>query len=161
MTGGASDEAIRYATALLAVLAPSPARAVGAAAPRPHRPTAAAANGYAGPSRRARSPTVHLRRYPGTAPDAATFPLTLTDGTGQSVTIAAPPAKIASLDAAHTEILYAIGAGDQVSADDNYSDCPDAAAALPHIDSFNISLEAITAQQPDLVILGFTAGRTS
>ncbi len=96
--------------------------------------------------------------HPGTAPAASTFPLTLTDGTGQSVTIAAPPAKIASLDAAHTEILYAIGAGDQVSADDNYSDCPDAAAALPHIDSFNISLEAITAQQPDLVILGFTAG---
>ncbi len=93
-----------------------------------------------------------------TTADASAFPVTVTDGTGSSVTIAAPPTKIASLDAAHTEVLYAIGAGGQVAADDNYSDCPAAAKSLPHIDSFNISLEAITAQQPDLVVLGFTAG---
>jgi iron complex transport system substrate-binding protein len=95
--------------------------------------------------------------HPSKTVDASAFPVTVTDGTGVSVTLAAPPTKIASLDAAHTEVLYAIGAGGQIAADDNYSDCPAAAASLPHIDSFNISLEAITAQQPDLVVLGFTA----
>ncbi len=95
--------------------------------------------------------------HPSTAADASAFPVTVTDGTGVSVTLARPPAKIASLDAAHTEVLYAIGAANQVAAVDNYSDCPSAASALPKIDSFNISLEAITAQQPDLVVLGFTA----
>jgi iron complex transport system substrate-binding protein len=93
--------------------------------------------------------------HPATTADASAFPVTVTDGAGNSVTITAPPASIASLDGAHTEILYAIGAGDQVSAVDNFSDCPAAAASLPKIDSFNVSLEAITAQHPDLVILGF------
>jgi iron complex transport system substrate-binding protein len=95
--------------------------------------------------------------HPSTTAAAAAFPVTVTDGTGASVTIAAPPARIASLDAAHTEVLYAIGAANQVAAVDNFSDCPVAASSLPKIDSFNISLEAITAQQPDLVVLGFTA----
>ncbi|MEO8457343.1 MAG: ABC transporter substrate-binding protein [Chloroflexota bacterium] len=94
--------------------------------------------------------------HKGTTPDASAFPVTVTDGTGVSVTLTAPPEHVASLDAAHTEVLFAIGAGDQVSAVDNYSDCPTSAAALPKIDSFNISLEAITAQNPDLVVLGFT-----
>jgi iron complex transport system substrate-binding protein len=95
--------------------------------------------------------------HPATTLDASGFPVTVTDGTGVSVTLAAPPAKIASLDAAHTEVLYAIGAANQVAAVDNYSDCPAAASSLPKVDSFNISLEAITAQNPDLVVLGFTA----
>jgi iron complex transport system substrate-binding protein len=96
--------------------------------------------------------------HPGTAADASAFPMTVTDGTGVSVTLAAPPAKMASLDAAHTEVLYAIGAGSQVAAVDKYSNCPAAASSLPKIDSFNISLETITAEHPDLVVLGFTAG---
>jgi iron complex transport system substrate-binding protein len=96
--------------------------------------------------------------HPGTAADASTFPMTVTDGTGARVTLSAPPTHIASLDAAHTEVLYAIGAGGQVAAVDKYSDCPAAASSLPKIDSFNVSLEAITAQHPDLVVLGFTAG---
>src|ERR1700674_3326350 len=96
--------------------------------------------------------------HPGTAAATSAFPVTVTDGTGVSLTLAVPPAKIASLDAAHTEVLYAIGAGSQVAAVDKYSDCPAAASSLPKIDSFNISLEAITAQHPDLVVLGFTAG---
>jgi len=93
-----------------------------------------------------------------TAPDASDFPVTVTDSSGNTVTIAEPPEKIASLDAAHTEVLYAIGAGDQVSAVDNFSDCPTAATSLPKLDSFTVSLEAITAQDPDLVIIFYDPG---
>jgi iron complex transport system substrate-binding protein len=93
--------------------------------------------------------------HPNTTPNAAAFPMTVLDGVGRSVTFTAPPASIASLDGAHTEILYAIGAGGQVSSVDNFSDCPSEASSVPKIDAFNISLEAITAQHPDLVVLGF------
>lgn len=93
--------------------------------------------------------------HPGTAADASTFPVTVTDGVGNTVTLTTPPASIASLDAAHTEILYAIGAAPELKAVDKTSDCPAAAASLPKVDAFNPSVEAITALHPDLVILGF------
>lgn len=92
-------------------------------------------------------------------PDASYFPVTITDGEGTEVTIEEPPQKIASLDAAHTEILYAIGAGGQVSAVDNTSNCPMEAQALSaRVDAFSPSLEAITGLEPDLVITAFDTG---
>lgn len=93
-----------------------------------------------------------------TPPDASAFPVTVTDTAGNSVTLDAPPTKIASLDAAHTEILFAIGAGGQVSAVDNTSDCPTSVQLLPQVDAFTPSLEAITALEPDLVVLFYDGG---
>ena len=97
------------------------------------------------------------KAYPGTEPDASNFPLRLADDGGRQVDFAAPPSKIVSLSAAAVEVLYAIGAGDQLVAGDLYSDCPAAATELEHLDSFTPSVEAITALEPDLVILGFPA----
>jgi iron complex transport system substrate-binding protein len=98
-------------------------------------------------------------QHAGTQPDASYFPVTLTDGDGTEVTIEEPPQKIVSLDAAHTEILFAIGAGDQVSAVDNTSNCPLQVQALSaRVDAFNPSLEAITGLEPDLVITAFDIG---
>jgi iron complex transport system substrate-binding protein len=94
--------------------------------------------------------------YPGTEPDTAAFPLEETDDSGASVSFEAPPETIVSLSAAHVEVLYAIGAGDQLIAGDLYSDCPTAAAELEQVDSFAPSVEAITALEPNLVILGFS-----
>ena len=93
--------------------------------------------------------------YPATPPDASAFPLSEKDGSGATLTFDAPPSKIVSLSAAHVEVLYAIGAGGQLLAGDKFSDCPKAAAALEHVDSFTPSVEAITALQPDLVVLAF------
>lgn len=97
------------------------------------------------------------KEYPGTEPDASNFPLRLADDSGKQVDIDAPPSRIVSLSAAHVEVLYAIGAGDQLVAGDLFSDCPAAAEELEHVDSFTPSVEAITALEPDLVILGFPA----
>ncbi len=82
------------------------------------------------------------REYPGTAPDASGFPLEVTDDNGETLTLEAPPAAIVSLSAAHVEVLYAIGAGDQLVAGDKFSDCPKAASELEHLDSFQPSVEA-------------------
>jgi iron complex transport system substrate-binding protein len=96
--------------------------------------------------------------YPGTTPDASNFPLRLADDTGEQVELEVPPSKIVSLSAAHVEVLYAIGAGDQLVAGDLFSDCPAAAAELPQVDSFAPSVEAITALEPDLVLMFFDPG---
>jgi iron complex transport system substrate-binding protein len=96
--------------------------------------------------------------YPGTEPDASNFPLRLADDTGVVVELPEPPQAIVSLSAAHVEVLYAIGAGDQVAAGDNHSNCPVAAQELPHVDSFNPSVEAITGLEPDLVFMFYEPG---
>jgi iron complex transport system substrate-binding protein len=92
------------------------------------------------------------------APGAAAFPVELTDSVDNVVTLEAPPERLVSLSAGHTEILYAIGAGDQVAAVDNTSDCPAAAADLPKVDAFSPSVEAIADLNPDLVVIFFDPG---
>jgi cobalamin transport system substrate-binding protein len=94
--------------------------------------------------------------YPETEPDPAAFPVQAQDDTAANVSFEAPPEAIISLSAAHVEVLYAIGAGDQLIAGDLFSDCPAAAEELEHLDSFTPSVEAITALEPDLVVLGFS-----
>jgi iron complex transport system substrate-binding protein len=89
------------------------------------------------------------------APDASAFPVDVTDSVDNTVTLEAPPQRIASLSAGHTEILYAIGAGDQVAAVDITSDCPAATADLPKENAFAPSVETIASVDPDLVIIFF------
>jgi iron complex transport system substrate-binding protein len=93
-----------------------------------------------------------------TEADASAFPLEVTDSVGNTVSLEAPPQRVASLSAGHTEILYAIGAGDQVAAVDSTSDCPQAVNDLPKVDAFTPSVEAIADLQPDLVVIFFDPG---
>lgn len=86
-----------------------------------------------------------------------TFTVVVTSDRG-STTIAASPRRIAALSATHVEMLFAIGAGDQVIAGDLYSNYPDEAAGLTLVDSFNLNLEALIDLDPDLVILSFDPG---
>ncbi len=63
--------------------------------------------------------------------------------------------RIVSLSPTHTEILFAIGAGDQVVAVDEFSDYPTEALELPHeLSGFEPNVEAIAAYEPDLVVTG-------
>ena len=93
-----------------------------------------------------------------TAPDAGAFPVEVTDSVGNAVTLHEPPRHIVSLSAGHTETLYAIGAGDQVTAVDNTSDCPSAVNDLPKVDAFAPSVEQIAGLEPDLVVIFFDPG---
>jgi iron complex transport system substrate-binding protein len=81
------------------------------------------------------------------------YPLTIVDTVGREVTIEAQPQHIASLSPAATEILFAIGAGDQVIAVDMFSNYPEEATARQQLDAFQPNLEAIAAVGPDLVLL--------
>src|SRR4030065_69485 len=72
--------------------------------------------------------------------------------------IPAAPQRIVSASASHTEMLYAIGAGPQVVATDQFSDYPAPAAATPKLDAFNLGVEAVASFDPDLVVLSYDPG---
>lgn len=76
------------------------------------------------------------------------------DGLGREVTLSAPAIAIVSLAPSNTEILYAIGAGDQVVGRDELSDFPEEAKAVDSVGGSmgDFSTEAIVALQPDLVL---------
>jgi iron complex transport system substrate-binding protein len=92
------------------------------------------------------------------APTSVEYPLTLTDSKDRSITLEAAPQRIASLSPAATEILFAIGAGDQVAAVEMFSNYPPAARVLPQLDAYQPSVEAIAAEEPDLVLVYFDPG---
>ena len=84
------------------------------------------------------------------------FPVTVEDMNG-SVTIEARPVSIVSLSATATEMLFAMGAGDQVVAVDEYSNYPDEAPTTS-LTGFNPSIEAILTYGPDLVVASWDPG---
>jgi len=64
------------------------------------------------------------------------------------------PERIVSIAPTHTETLFAIGAGDQVVAVDQFSYYPPETADLPNeLSSFEPNVEAIAAFEPALVVL--------
>lgn len=69
-----------------------------------------------------------------------------------SVTLAQQPKKIVSLSPTTTEMLFAIGAGTQVTAVDDQSNYP-AEAPKTDLSGFKPNAEAIAAKNPDLVVL--------
>ncbi len=93
---------------------------------------------------------------PSPTTEAPAFPVTI--GTGKdAVTIDEEPAAIVSLSPTATEMLFAIGAGDQVVAADEYSDYP-AEAPDTKLSGLDTNIEAIVSYEPDLVVLQFDPG---
>jgi iron complex transport system substrate-binding protein len=93
-----------------------------------------------------------------TAPIASTtlvesgpFPVTV-DAANGSVTIASPPTAIVSLSPTGTEMLFAVGAGDQVVAVDEFSYYPEE-APVTDLSGFTPNIEAIAEYAPDLVVV--------
>jgi iron complex transport system substrate-binding protein len=97
-------------------------------------------------------PSASSRSSParGSVSAAASFPVTVHAANGR-VTISREPTRIVSVSPTATEDLFAIGAGEQVTAVDKNSDYPPAA---PHtrLDSYQLNVEAIANYRPDLVI---------
>ncbi len=104
-----------------------------------------------------------------TSTPTATDSPTSTDAPGDSAATATEPAsgsapgsipidpdapqRIISLSPTATEMLFAIGAGDQVIAVDPFSNYPDEAAAkMTELSAFEPNVEAIAGYEPDLVI---------
>ena len=85
-------------------------------------------------------------------PVATEPPPTATDAADDEAADAVP-SKIISLSPSATEMLFAIGAGDQVLAVDDQSNYPaEAEAKMTDLSGFAPNVEAIAAFEPDLVI---------
>ena len=79
--------------------------------------------------------------------------ISVTDSLGQAVTLAAPAQRIVSLAPSNTEILYAVGAGQQVVGRDDFSDYPAEVTQVKTVGGNPYNLEEIVALKPDLVLL--------
>lgn len=78
-----------------------------------------------------------------------------------STLYAKPAERIVTLTPHITELVYAIGAGDNIIATDDASDWPPQVKHLPHVANYqSINVEALLALKPDLVIVwGFSQRR--
>ncbi|HEX7248311.1 MAG TPA: ABC transporter substrate-binding protein [Actinomycetota bacterium] len=88
--------------------------------------------------------------------EAASFPVTLQTVDGP-VMIADRPSAIVSLSPTATEMLFAIGAGEQVVAVDDQSDFPEGVPTTD-LSGFEPNIEAIVAYDPDLVVVANDIG---
>jgi iron complex transport system substrate-binding protein len=93
---------------------------------------------------------------PPTPPLATATPavITLDDGLGGQLQLTQAARRIVSLAPSNTEILFAVGAGAQVVAREDFSNYPEEATAIPSVGG-NMgvySMEQIVALQPDLVL---------
>lgn len=82
---------------------------------------------------------------------AGAFPVKVTTA-GGTTRIARRPVAIMCLSPSSTEMLYAIGAGPQVKAVDQYSDYPPGTPRTT-LSALTPNIEAIVARKPDLVIV--------
>lgn len=100
----------------------------------------------------------------GTAGSAAGgFPLTYTDAGGTEVTLEERPERIVSLFAVNNDTLFAIGAGDQIVAVDDFTTVPRGEDPKPSIGggaNFQFNVERIVSLRPDLVISSFGVAET-
>jgi iron complex transport system substrate-binding protein len=87
------------------------------------------------------------------------FPVTI-DAAGGSVVLERRPERIISLSPTATEMLFAIGAGDQVVAVDDQSDYPPEAPTT-ELSGLEPNIEAIAGYEPDLVVASDAAGLKS
>lgn len=77
----------------------------------------------------------------------------VTDGTGRTVTLPAPPRRIVSLVPGVTEMLFAVGADDRLVGRTDFCDYPPAARGKPSVGgTVSPSLEMLVSLKPDLVI---------
>jgi iron complex transport system substrate-binding protein len=91
----------------------------------------------------------------GTAPAVRpTAAIAVVDDAGDTVRLAAPARRIASLIPATTELLFALGLGPAVVGRTTWCDYPAEAARVPSLgDGLQPNLEAVLGARPDLVVL--------
>lgn len=95
----------------------------------------------------------------GDLPEAGVYPMTLTDGIGNTVVIEEEPDKIASLSPSCTEILYELGLGDKIVGVSTWCTYPEETAKVAKIgDTFSVNIEKLIEMETDLVFVSGHAG---
>lgn len=110
-------------------------------------------------------PTSPSLPSPGTAagtPSPSLPPATLTDDDGVTLTIEEPPDRIVTWAPSNTEILFALGLGDQVvGVSGPFDDYPSEATDIEQVagaGGVEPNVEVVVGLEPDLVLNGFLGG---
>ncbi len=89
----------------------------------------------------------------GAAAALATFPLTVSDALGRTVTLAHQPQRIISLAPSITEILFALGLDDRIAGISDADDYPpDRIKGKPRIGGVQVNVEMLVGLRPDLIL---------
>ncbi|MDR2633461.1 MAG: ABC transporter substrate-binding protein [Treponema sp.] len=95
--------------------------------------------------------------------EQSAFPLSIRDVLGRSLSVPAAPRRVVSLSPGVTEILFAIGAGDQVVGLTEYCNYPPETASRTKVGGFSgitVNMETLARLKPDMVIISaFMHGR--
>ena len=93
--------------------------------------------------------------------DETSFPLTLIDAVGNEITFEAPPAKIVSMAASNTEILFELGLHEEIVGVGDYDDYPAEANEKEKIGGQQFNVEKIVSMNPEIVFaheIGLSTG---
>ena len=139
---------------------PQPEATAASTSPTTQAPTTTAATTTtASPTTTAAEPTTTVAPTTTEAPTTTTLAPTTSTTTAPAfpvtvdgVVIPEQPTAIVSLSPTATEMLFAVGAGDQVIAVDEFSNYPPE-APVTELSGFRPNLEAIAAYGPDLVVM--------
>ena len=85
---------------------------------------------------------------------ATPTPIHIVDGLNRSIELDQPAQRVIALAPSLTEVLFAVGAGNQVVGRDSFANFPESVKDLPDIGGNNgvYNYEAITSLKPDLVL---------
>lgn len=83
-----------------------------------------------------------------------TYPINITDGLGNSITIDKEPERLVSIDPSQTEILFALGLDEKIVGVSNFCDYPVEALEKEKVgDAFAVNVEKIIELDPDIVFI--------
>lgn len=80
------------------------------------------------------------------------FPVTVTDATGEKITIEEEPQRIVSIMPSNTEVAFALGVGDKIIGVLKWDEYPEEVKEIEKVGDQNINIESIIALNPDLVL---------
>ena len=102
------------------------------------------------------TPTPTSTPAPTSTPTPALFPITITDSSGDEVTIKAPPERIVAIDGGSVEILFSLGEGHRVVGIHDFVTYPEQTESIQKLGSaFALNFEQMAALEPDLVFIFF------
>lgn len=84
--------------------------------------------------------------------EATSFPLEVTDSTGNTITLENEPTEIVSVMPSNTEILFALDVGDKVIGVTENDTYPEEVLDIETVGDFEINVEKIVSLNPDLVL---------
>ncbi|MGM7684838.1 ABC transporter substrate-binding protein [Cytobacillus sp. Hm23] len=91
----------------------------------------------------------------------SSFPVTITDGLGNEVTIEEEPQAIVSIIPSNTEIAFALGLGDKMVGVGDWANYPPEVAEIERVGGAKFNVEKIISLNPDVVLAHASSAHSS